>query len=387
MSEKPSALIIGGLGYIGRFLALHIQQNNLASEIRIVDKLIPQLAWLAPEFDEACSKENFQQADATKEKSLTTIFTRSNGKEWDYVFNCGGETRFSQGEATYRARSLELSLALGKEAAKRGVKVFVELSTGMVYKPNSSPSKEGDVLAPRSTISKYKLSAEEALLEIEGLNLVIARLPVVYGDYVQQIFGTIFCLARVYQHLGEEMKWLGLSDQKLNIVHVADVARALWEMATWYVVRNKVNWDAHAFGKVPIFNIVDQGQTSQGMFADIISEIFNIKIVFHGPSSRIGRLEKSRLVAILNEETLGPWSKLLSDSGITRPIPLTPFAEVEMFKIIDLSMDGSRFQEVVGFTYNHPRINRDLVQSVINSYIRIGWWPVKADETEKGLAF
>jgi hypothetical protein len=26
---------------------------------------------------------------------------------------------------------------VGKEAAKRGIKVFVELSTGMVYKPDS----------------------------------------------------------------------------------------------------------------------------------------------------------------------------------------------------------------------------------------------------------
>jgi UDP-glucose 4-epimerase len=39
MAEKPAVLIIGGLGYIGRFLALHIQKNDLASELRIVDKV------------------------------------------------------------------------------------------------------------------------------------------------------------------------------------------------------------------------------------------------------------------------------------------------------------------------------------------------------------
>ena len=47
-------------------------------------------------------------------------------------------------------RSLALSVAAGKEAAKRGVKAFVELSTGMVYKPDSQPSKEGDKLKPWS---------------------------------------------------------------------------------------------------------------------------------------------------------------------------------------------------------------------------------------------
>ena len=68
MAEKPAVLIIGGLGYIGRFLALYIQQNNLASEVRIVDKVLPQLAWLAPEFAEACSQGKFMQADASKER-------------------------------------------------------------------------------------------------------------------------------------------------------------------------------------------------------------------------------------------------------------------------------------------------------------------------------
>jgi nucleoside-diphosphate-sugar epimerase len=70
MAEKPAVLIIGGLGYIGRFLALYIQKNNLASEVRIVDKVLPQLAWLAPEFEDACSKEKFMQADASKERKL-----------------------------------------------------------------------------------------------------------------------------------------------------------------------------------------------------------------------------------------------------------------------------------------------------------------------------
>lgn len=66
-------LIIGGLGYIGRFLALHIQKNNLASEVRIVDKVLPQLAWLAPEFAEACSQDKFMQADASRERMSSLL--------------------------------------------------------------------------------------------------------------------------------------------------------------------------------------------------------------------------------------------------------------------------------------------------------------------------
>lgn len=101
-------------------------------------------------------------------ESLPKIFDRSNGKQWDYVFNCGGETRYSQEDEVYKVRSLALSVAAGKEAAKRGVKAFVELSTGMVYKPDSNPRKETDKTKPWLRMAQYKLQAEEELGKIQG---------------------------------------------------------------------------------------------------------------------------------------------------------------------------------------------------------------------------
>jgi len=38
----------------------------------------------------------------------------------------------------------------------------------MVYKSDSTPSKEGDKLKPWSKIATFKLQAEEALAEIDG---------------------------------------------------------------------------------------------------------------------------------------------------------------------------------------------------------------------------
>lgn len=99
---------------------------------------------------------------------MARIFDRPDGKQWDYVFNCGGETRYSQEDEVYKLRLLGLSVAVGKEAAKRGVKCFVELSTGMVYKPDSTPSKEQDKLKPWSKIGIFKLKAEQELAKIEG---------------------------------------------------------------------------------------------------------------------------------------------------------------------------------------------------------------------------
>lgn len=101
-------------------------------------------------------------------EALARIFDRKDDKQFDYVFNCGGETRYSQEDEVYKLRSLGLSLAVGREAAKRGVKAFIELSTGMVYKPDSSASKETDKLKPWSKIATFKLQAEEELAKIPG---------------------------------------------------------------------------------------------------------------------------------------------------------------------------------------------------------------------------
>lgn len=67
------------------------------------------------------------------------------------------------------------------EAAKRKVKVFVEISTAEVYDSGKELSKENSKLDPWTGIAKYKLKAEEALQKIDGLNLVILRPAMAYG--------------------------------------------------------------------------------------------------------------------------------------------------------------------------------------------------------------
>jgi len=96
------------------------------------------------------------------------VFTRENGSSWDYVFNCGGDNRFSQDDEIYKQRSLQLSVTAAKEAAKRGVKCWVELSSGAVYKAEREPRKETDKLKPWVRLAKYKLEAEKELEKIEG---------------------------------------------------------------------------------------------------------------------------------------------------------------------------------------------------------------------------
>jgi nucleoside-diphosphate-sugar epimerase len=188
-------------------------------------------------------------------ESLPRIFDREGGQQFDFVFNCGGETRYSQEDEVYKTRSYGLSMAVGKEAAKRKVKCFVEISTGMVYKPDSVPRKETDKVKPWSKLAKWKLTAEEDLAKIEGLNLLIFRLPNVYGPYTRKFLSTALCMARVYQFQNEEMKWLWKEDLRTNTVHILDVVRALWTGVEWFVKAPRSRNPA------PIFNIVDHGNT------------------------------------------------------------------------------------------------------------------------------
>ena len=256
------------IGYIGRFLALHIHRNSLASQVRLVDKVLPQLAWLAPEFAEACSPDKFMQADASREASLPKIFDRPNGKQWDYVFNCGGETRYSQDESVYKLRSLQLTEVLGKECARRGIRAFVEFSTGMVYKPPSSTTiaaggcTETAPTKPWLKLAKYKLMAEEALARLakeDGLRHVVLRLAHVYGEYDGGFLARGLCLARVYESQGKEMKWLWGRELRVNTVHVVDVCRAAWRAAAWCASEESKRFGEEEGGRV--FNIVDKGNT------------------------------------------------------------------------------------------------------------------------------
>ncbi|KAF2772034.1 NAD(P)-binding protein [Teratosphaeria nubilosa] len=354
---RPAVLIVGGLGYIGRFLAHYIHTNKLASTLRLVDKQLPQLASLAPEHQEACS-QNFLQADGTREQSQGRIYDLPpgpNGKqrEFDYVFNCGGETRFSQEDEVYKLRSYQLSLAVGKEAAKRGVKAFVEVSTGTVYNPNRNPQKESDKTSkPHTKQAKWKLAAEDELAKIPGLRLVVLRLPFVYGPYAAKGWiGTQLALARVYQarEPKETLKWLWGAELRTNTLHVEDTARALWMAAEW---RSKNDRLPNVSAEKLAFNVVDKGATSQGTMARIIKEVFGVDTGFQGTLvNTFARLNLEHVVDDVNDDTLDDWADLLADAGIgeERRGPLSPFMEKELLRDADLSLDGGRFEQVVGF--------------------------------------
>lgn len=397
--DKPAVLIIGGLGFIGRFLAKYIHDNHLASHLRIVDKVLPQLAYLAPEFQESCASDNFLQADASREPSLQRIFEPPPDRDhWDYVFNLGGETALSQTHEIYKLRSYDLSMTLGQAAAKHKVKAFVEASTGMVYAPTRAAKKENDKLKPWLKLSKAKLQTEADLSKIEGLHLIILRLAHVYGEYDNGYIAKALCMGRVYKELDRELKWLWTQDLRINTVHVLDAVRALWTAAEYRAklppstsdsttpaassptITRRTSFSTSSkiegpLPSTPVFNIVDHGATSQGTLATLISDAFSIKTGFQGQLiSQFAKLNLDHVVDDLNEDILTPWAEMLKTRSITTS-RLSPFLEKELLKERDLSIDGSEFENKTGFKYERERFDAQGLQEMVDSYQRMGWWP------------
>ena len=48
LQNMASILVLGGCGFIGRHLVTYLVENNLASSIRVVDKVLIQTAYLSP---------------------------------------------------------------------------------------------------------------------------------------------------------------------------------------------------------------------------------------------------------------------------------------------------------------------------------------------------
>ncbi|KKK13525.1 hypothetical protein P175DRAFT_0455087 [Aspergillus ochraceoroseus IBT 24754] len=369
-AQKPAVLIIGGLGFIGRHLSLYIHENHLASEVRLIDKVLPQLAWLAPEFEDACSKDKFVQADASREQHFARIFDRANGEQFDYVINCGGETRYSQPDDVYEVRSYNLSIALAREVARRGIRSFVECSSAHVYKSGSSPRKEGDKLEAWHKLAKWNMKATEDLQKIPGLYHVALRLPTVYGEYDPGYFAMGICLARVHVDMGKDLELLYTKNLKLNTLYVKDAASALWTAAEW-------RYNAPQDGSVPvIFNVVDHNDTRQEHVAQALSEVFDLKCSFLGSlASQFAKLNMDDVVDEINEVGLQGWSDLIEEKGIARPGPISPFFEKDVLRDQDLSIDGTLFEQTTGWKPSRELFDANCIRDMVESYKRMGWWP------------
>jgi nucleoside-diphosphate-sugar epimerase len=70
--SKPNVLVLGGVGFIGRNLVKYLVDNNLAAKIRVVDKVLPAIAFLGEEHQAAFNNPivEFMQGSLTSTGNL-----------------------------------------------------------------------------------------------------------------------------------------------------------------------------------------------------------------------------------------------------------------------------------------------------------------------------
>ena len=324
---------------------------------------------------------------------MAKIFTPARAAAYDYVFNCGGETRYTQEDSVYQLRSVALTRTLAAECARRRAPAYVELSTGMVYKPPSGATvaaggcAETAPLKPWLRLAAHKLAAEQALEEIRTehaaqgtgeLRYAVLRLAHVYGEYDVGYLSRGLCLARVYQHRDEEMRWLYGRELRVNTVHARDAAAACWRAARWAAATPPDDPETKPEKGGRAFNVADDGATRQADMADILGRLFGIRTGFQsGVVNMFAKLNLEAVVDDVNDDVLQPWADLLAEKGVTRAGPIGPFMEKELLKDNDLSLNAARAKKVLGWEIGKGRekIDDEAVRAVVESYKRMGWWP------------
>jgi len=356
-------VVLGGVGFIGRHLVTYLAQNKLASKILVADKVLPEVAGLTAQEMEIFKSDLvvYKQVNLAREGTIDKVFELDGGK-WNIVINLAAATKYSQANEVYQEHIIDVARVTSAAAKKAGVQRFVQVSTGQVYDAGKKPSDEESKIKPWTALAKASLKAEEEVIA-SGVPYNIVRPAIVYGSGDQSGITPRLIMGAVYQKLGETMELLWEKGLRLNTVHVDDVVKALFLIAT----------------KAPekqIYNLADQSDTDQGALNKFIGTLFGIKTDFMGSiKSTLATTVSMRTVAdVANDKHLKPWSDLLKEQGIVDS-PLTPYLDEELLYNNSTSIDGQKIVKDLGFVYDHPQVTIDLLYQVIQDFEQKKFFP------------
>lgn len=211
-------------------------------------------------------------------------------------------------------------------------------------------------------MAKASLKAEEEVAAT-GVEYNIVRPAIVYGPGDQAGVTPRLIMGAVYQKLDKTMECLWDKSLRLNTVHVRDVVKALFLIAT--KADNKA-----------VFNLADSSDTDQGSINKFVGTMFGIKTDFLGTiQSTIATSVAMKTVAdVANDKHLKPWSDLCKQHTITDS-PLTPYLDEELLYNNSTSLDGQKIVKSLGFVYDVPQISIELLVEVIKDFESKNFFP------------
>lgn len=340
----------------------YLVKNDIASKIRACDKVLPATAFLGEPHSSAFENPivEYKQSNLTSKAGIEKAFALDDGP-FDWVINCAAETKYGQTDEVYEEKVFDLSVKVGKQAAQSKVGVFIELSTAQVYDHGKKATDEGGKIKPWTNLAKNKYNAEEELRKIDGLNLIIVRPAIVYGEGDLAGIMPRIIIGAVYKHLDEKMKLLWSGDLRMNTVHVEDVCKALVHLCE----KGK---------KGDVYNLADSNDTSQEKMNKYLEEMFSIKTGFWGTAaSTLAKTSLKQTTEVVNEKHLKPWSDICKADNVNNT-PLTPYIDQELLYNHALSIDGSAITKT-GFSYDHPKITIDALKAQMDYFVKQGLFP------------
>ncbi|KAJ2947320.1 hypothetical protein O0L34_g17033 [Tuta absoluta] len=360
---KLRVCVLGGCGFIGRNLVDHLISNDLVSYLRVVDKTPPQLAFLNPHHTKVFEdpRVDFKSADLINPTSCANALGPPEGG-WELVVNCAGETRTGQAEAVYAEGIVTLSTNVAKQCAKLGVPRLVEISSGQMYS-SDKPQKEDCLVDPWTVEGRMKSKVEKHLKSLSPeLNYTILRPAIVYGIGDRRSLTPKLLLGAIYKYLNETMKLLWTPDLKMNTVHVEDLCRAIWAVGT----------NPQANGE--IYNVVDEGESTQGSLAQLVADIFQIKHDYYGTAiSTLAKTDIAGVAEEANDKHLTAWARLLSAHGVSHT-PLEPAAAAETLLPRAVALSGEKLRALLPGVA-HPRVTKQALTQVLEDYASMNLFP------------
>lgn len=183
-SDRKNILLTGATGFIGGRLLKLLSSN--------------------PDYSIVCSLREKQGLPENCDKIFTNI---SSDTDWSSALQAGqvivhlaARAHITKECSTnpleeFRQVNVEGTLNLARQAAQKGAKRFVFLSSiGVNGKTNSQPFTELDEVNPTGPYAQSKWEAEKGLWDIHretGLEVVIIRPPLVYGLNAPGNFGVM----------------------------------------------------------------------------------------------------------------------------------------------------------------------------------------------------
>ncbi|KNZ46405.1 hypothetical protein VP01_72g9 [Puccinia sorghi] len=402
-STKPSVLILGGLqdGHARALLAYLVPQ--LARHIRLdseCQKILKAGELIGVEYLQANLLVASSRSKAfTLPGAYQTGSGSGSGEEtYDYVFDFTGETDYNAEEGVHIERTGRLLPELGRVAAAMGVKAYVRELPALYHSDNKKPLKEGEG-KPFSMRSKWVHEGVRAMAALPDLNIVVARPALLYGPYAVDGYAPRLLIGEIYKYIGERMEHLWSADLRLHTIHTHDFAAGLWALAGWMSKLGRAAAEAHAnpipcllpatedlpagmpardqLVKAPFFNLVDDGDTTQGLMASLAEKVVGVKVGFYNKViCQFAKLNMIDVIEDVNEKHCEPWPEMLSKS--TPPItntPFTPNLPAALLSKHHIAFDGSKVKELIGLKLKFPSMTEEVIRDQVRKFIADGIWP------------